>query len=258
MKKKHFLHFIFSFHHIWFYVLAGIPIFIFFPLIVLLVSHKKLYPALFWFMRNVWAACILFGMGFWISKKGSYDKNKNYVLIANHCSFLDIIVTLRVFKKPFIFIGKEELAKIPVFGFFYRRLAILVNRKDNNSQLKVYKHAANVFKRGISICIFPERTRFDSAILNKFKIGAFKMSINHKICILPIIFYDNKYKLPWDAKKGGNIGKLRVKIMKEERPEVSSSLEKMVQFKDAIYEKMQKELKKDKKYISQLKKFKIK
>jgi len=256
VKKNAFSYFIFSLQRIWFYVLAAIPILVFAPLIGLLVSYKNLYPALFWFARNIWATFVLLGMGLWVSKKGKYDKNKNYVLIANHCSFLDIVVTLRVFKKPFVFVGKEELAKIPIFGIFYRRAAILVNRKDQKSRLKVYKQATDVFKRGISVCIFPEKERFYNSILDKFKIGAFKMSINHNICILPIIYYSNKYKFPWSAKKGGNVGRLRVKIMDQICPKKTAvSLEEMVQFKDDVYEKMEKELKKDKKYMAQLKNF---
>ena len=50
------------------------------------------------------------------------------MLVANHTSMLDIMLMLKVSKNPFVFIGKKELAKIPLFGFFYKRVCIMVDR----------------------------------------------------------------------------------------------------------------------------------
>jgi 1-acyl-sn-glycerol-3-phosphate acyltransferase len=40
----------------------------------------------------------------------------------------DIMLMLAVVKNPFVFVGKRELAKVPLFGFFYKRTCILVDR----------------------------------------------------------------------------------------------------------------------------------
>ena len=86
---------------------------------------------MFWLARNVWAPFVLGGMGFWVKKTNTFpEEGKSYMLIANHTSFMDIMVILRLRKTPFVFVGKKELVQIPFFGFIYKRAAIMVDRKQ--------------------------------------------------------------------------------------------------------------------------------
>ena len=57
------------------------------------------------------------------------NDHHSYMLVANHCSMMDIMLMLYCSKNPFVFVGKKELAKLPLFGYFYKRAAILVDRK---------------------------------------------------------------------------------------------------------------------------------
>jgi 1-acyl-sn-glycerol-3-phosphate acyltransferase len=59
-------------------------------------------------------------------------------------------------KNPFVFVGKVELGKIPLFGFFYKRTCILVDRGCSKSRLKFFNEAQKRLDRGLSVCIFPE------------------------------------------------------------------------------------------------------
>ena len=78
------------------------------------------------------------------------------MLVSNHTSMLDIMLMLRVSKNPFVFIGKKELVNIPLFGFFYKRVCILVDRESAKSRTAVYRRAQKRLQQGLSICIFPE------------------------------------------------------------------------------------------------------
>ena len=117
---------------IWFYMLVALPIFLLFPLLLLFTLSEKWYPQFFWVARNIWANIILYGMGCFpkITREQKLEKNKSYMLVANHTSMLDIMLMLKASKNPFVFVGKKELVKIPVFGFFYKRVCILVDRED--------------------------------------------------------------------------------------------------------------------------------
>jgi len=140
------------------------------------------------------------------------EKSKSYMLVANHTSMLDIMLMLWVIKNPFVFVGKKELMNIPVFGFFYKRVCILVDRGDSKSRMAVYRRAERRLKQGLSICIFPEGgVPPEEIVLDTFKDGAFKMAIAHKIPIVPIIFLDNKKRFSYTIFSGGP-GKLRVKV----------------------------------------------
>ena len=201
-------------YRIWFYVLVALPIFLFLPFLLVFTISEKTYPQFFWMARNIWANIILYGMGCppKIYREERIVKGKSYMLIANHTSMLDIMLMLRASKNPFVFVGKKELVNIPVFGFFYKRVCIMVDREDSRSRTAVYMRAQKRLSKGLSICIFPEGGVPDeNVLLDSFKDGAFKMAIAHNIPVVPITFYDNKKRFPFTFFAGGP-GRLRVKI----------------------------------------------
>ena len=164
--------------------------------------------------RNIWANVILYGMGCppRIKREEKMQRDNSYMLVANHTSMLDIMLMLRASKNPFVFVGKKELVRIPVFGFFYKRVCIMVDRESTRSRTAVYMRAQKRLNSGLSICIFPEGGVPDESILlDDFKDGAFKMAIAHNIPIVPMTFYDNKKRFPFTFFSGGP-GRVRVKI----------------------------------------------
>ncbi len=140
-------------------------------------------------------------------------KGQSYVFVANHTSMTDIMLMLIAVKDhPFVFVGKKELVKIPIFGFFYNRTSILVDRSSAQSRKAVFIRAQKRIKEGASICIFPEGgVPEESVILDRFKAGASRLAINHKIPLVPMVFLDNKQRLSYTF-FSGSPGKMRVQI----------------------------------------------
>ncbi|RIV72829.1 lysophospholipid acyltransferase family protein [Flagellimonas aequoris] len=201
-------------YRVWFYVLVTIPILLFFPFLLLLTFSESTYPQFFWTARNLWARPILYGMGCFpkIVREQRMVRGKSYMLVANHTSMLDIMLMLVVSRNPFVFVGKKELVKIPIFGFFYKRVCIMVDRDDIKSRTGVYRRAQKRLDQGLSICIFPEGGVPDEkVVLDEFKDGAFKMAIAHKIPVVPITFYDNKKRFSFTFFSGGP-GRVRAKV----------------------------------------------
>lgn len=203
------------FYRIWFYVLVALPILVFFPFLLLTTFSEKWYPWFFWLARNLWAKPILYGMGCppKVVYEQKIERGKSYMLVANHTSMLDIMLMLYISKNPFVFVGKKELVKIPIFGFFYKRVCIMVDREDAKSRTAVYRRAQRRLNQGMSICIFPEGGVPDdeSVVLDDFKDGAFKMAIAHSIPVVPMSFIDNKKRFPFSFFSGGP-GRLRAKV----------------------------------------------
>jgi 1-acyl-sn-glycerol-3-phosphate acyltransferase len=148
-----------------------------------------------------------------VQHQESLEKGKSYMLVGNHTSMMDIMMMLKVSKNPFVFVGKQELAKIPLFGFFYKRVCILVDRSSAQSRTLVYKRAQRRLGQGLSICIFPEGgVPDDNAILlDTFKDGAFKLALAHQIPIVPIAFLDNKKRFSYNF--SGCPGKMRAVVL---------------------------------------------
>lgn len=205
----------FTLYRIWFYILVALPIVIFFPFLLLATISEKTYPQFFWMARNLWARPIMYGMACppKIYREQKLVKGESYMLIANHTSMLDIMLMLHVSRNPFVFVGKKELVKIPLFGFFYKRVCIMVDRSDSGSRTGVYRRAQRRLSQGLSICIFPEGGVPDdeTVLLDEFKDGAFKMAIAHTIPVVPITFYDNKNRFSFSFFSGGP-GRIRAKV----------------------------------------------
>ena len=171
----------------WFYILAGVPVPFLFPFLAIALLFPKGYTFVFWVARNIWAPIILGGSGFYT--KIRYAKplptGTSYVLVANHTSYIDPFVMLRVSKNPFVFVGKKELVKIPIFGYLYKRAAVMVNRSDKKSRWEVYGRVQKKLDLGYSVCIFPEVSYEDDTIFLNPSNGAhlkFPSTINSLLC----------------------------------------------------------------------------
>jgi 1-acyl-sn-glycerol-3-phosphate acyltransferase len=198
----------------WFFVLAAIPIILFFPILIVLALIPKGFPVIYWFARNLWAPLVLFGMGTPIKLNSELrlEKGSSYMICPNHQSMLDIMVVLRLSKNPILFVGKQELKKIPLFGFIYKNVSVLVDRSQKDSRAQVYESVKAKIQEGHSICIFPEGLVPDvSVLMADFKPGAFKMAIEHQLDIVPVSIYNAKDRLPYDYNHG-HPGTIRVHV----------------------------------------------
>ena len=121
------------------------------------------------------------------------DKNKNYIVIANHMSFLDPLLFLSVAETPITFIAKKETRKYPLVNRIIRIMeGEFLDRGDLKQELKVFM---NVQKRLVSdekmdILIFPEGTRIKDpyAEVAAFHPGTFRCAFKSQapIMVTPI------------------------------------------------------------------------
>jgi len=232
---------------VWFYVLISSTILLMFPFLVVLTSDEKFY-SIFWKLIRAWAKILIFGMGFYIDKKilEEIDREKSYMFCANHASMLDPFILISMSKNPIVFVGKKELEKIPIFGFFYKKVVIMVDRSNPKSRKRVFEMAKKRLQNGTSMGIFPEgMVPTEEIILSPFKNGAFSLAIEFQIPIVPATYFDCKRLFSWDLFKG-RPGKLRVKQhqlieTKNLNPEVVENLKQQtfdIIYKDLINDHM--------------------
>ena len=222
--------FFFLLWRIWFYILIILPILILFPVLLISVAKDSWYP-FFFRLARLWARIILFGMGFLprIKRLQKTEKGKSYMYVANHTSMVDIMLMLHSVRNPFVFVGKKELSKFPIFGYFYKQTCILVDRGDAKSRRAVFESAQERLNQGLSICIFPEGgvPEDRNLLLDAFKDGAFRLAIEHQIPIVPLVFYDNKKRFSYDF-FSGSPGRMRVKVL----PFINTAGKKLIDRKE--------------------------
>ena len=197
---------------VWFYILLFTTIVAMAPILLILTAKQSYYPTL-WKLVRAWSFLLIYGMGFRIKKEveQELDQYKSYVFCPNHASLMDPFVLIALSKNPIVFVGKKELVKIPIFGFFYKRVVIMVDRSNPKSRRRVYKMAKERLKGGTSVGIFPEgMVPDDDVVLSSFKKGAFSLAIEHQIPIIPQTYFDCKRLFSWNVFKGG-MGTFRIK-----------------------------------------------
>lgn len=120
-----------------------------------------------------------------------------YIVTCNHNSLLDIPLS-----SPFIpgankTIAKTSFASIPLFGWFYRKGSVLVDRNSDASRRKSFEDMKAVLRAGMHMCIYPEGTRNRTGEpLKKFYDGAFRLAVETKTSIIPSLIFNTKKALP--------------------------------------------------------------
>jgi 1-acyl-sn-glycerol-3-phosphate acyltransferase len=235
---------------IWFYILFAISLLIMVPFFLVLTSDEKYYP-IFWKFVRVLSKVLIYGTGFRIDKtiEQKIDRNKSYMFCPNHSSLLDPFVLAVMSKNPIVFIGKKELVKIPIFGFFYKKTVIMVDRSSAKSKKRVYEMAKKRLKNGTSMGIFPEGlVPTEDVVLSPFKKGAFNLAIEYQIPIVPTTYYDCKRLFSWDFFKGSP-GKFRVKQHAFIETKGMNVKDDMVNLMNQTFDIIHNELSNDDKYM---------
>ncbi|MFL0685673.1 MAG: lysophospholipid acyltransferase family protein [Algoriphagus aquaeductus] len=138
---------------------------------------------------RVWAGiwAFLSGIRFEVHGKERIDPTKPYIYIFNHRSFIDAPVIPMAIPQALRALGKKELSKIPFFGWVVGKLAVWVDRTSVESRRASLEKLIGILEKGISVVVAPEGTRNDrSDLLLPFQKGAFRLSIDTRIPILPM------------------------------------------------------------------------
>ncbi len=120
------------------------------------------------------------------------DNSINYIIVANHQSFIDACLLYISMQKNFKTLGKHELRKIPLFRLILKSVMIFVDRSNMRARVTSFREMVDVVDNGTSIAIFPEGTFADTKQekMLPFQDGAFSLAIHSKHAILPVLFID--------------------------------------------------------------------
>lgn len=163
----------------------------------LLIGYKDSGKArsIIWFIVHYWAKGWLRFVGMGMSVTGSFPKGQKFVIVANHISYIDAVNLYAAVPDYFRTLGKKEMIRVPLFGFVYKQLAILVDRSSPYSRAKSMRLMWRQIKRECSIAVFPEGTLNETGeTLKSFYDGAFRLAIQTQTPILPILFPDTVHR----------------------------------------------------------------
>lgn len=109
------------------------------------------------------------------------------VFVCNHEGDFDIPVLLAFIEKPFGFISKIEVKKVPILSTWMEVMnCVFLDRRNPRQAVRSIRDGVNVIKEGHSILIFPEGTRSKGGPIGEFKSGSFRLARGAEVPIVPI------------------------------------------------------------------------
>ena len=179
----------------WSLTLAGmLLLFVALPLMVFVrIINRQiwLYPFCLWGAR-AW----IHGSGVNVKVSGSenLEKDKSYIFIANHRSYLDTTALFAYAGKKLGLVAKKELLKVPVLGYGMSYINfVTIDRTNPERARQALEKARKIVDGGYSFGIFAEGTRAMPGELLPFKKGAFHLALQTGAAIVPVAIKNTDY-----------------------------------------------------------------
>jgi 1-acyl-sn-glycerol-3-phosphate acyltransferase len=179
-------------------------------LICLLSAFDPERRAVHWF-SCYWGMHYFYINPFWqLDYQGveQIDHKKTYVIIANHQSFADILICYGLYRH-FKWVSKSSVAKVPFVGWnMFLNQYVLLERGDLKSIKGMMQACRDWLNKGSSIMLFPEGTRSPDGHLQAFRDGAFKLSLDCNVELVPVVIEGSANLLS----KGSSVLNFRQKV----------------------------------------------
>ena len=199
------------------------------------VKGQKYFIAVSKTWMNVWL--FLVGCPVKVTGKENFKPGCAYIVVFNHNALLDVPLSAPYVPGPNKTIAKASFAKIPLFGWFYSRGSILVDRKNEKSRTKSFDAMKKVLAKGMHMCIYPEGARNrTSEPIKPFYDGAFRLAANTKKGIIPCVITGTKKAMPINKK----FFLLPVRLKMQFLPAETSADKTVAELKEKVYSEMRK------------------
>lgn len=107
------------------------------------------------------------------------------IFVANHISWLDILVILAVY--PAYFVAKIEISTWPILGRLCRNVGTLfIEREKRADTLRINQQINSALKNGHLIVIFPEGMTSDGDVLRHFHASLLQPAVTAEILLYPV------------------------------------------------------------------------
>ncbi|MEU4689440.1 lysophospholipid acyltransferase family protein [Actinoplanes sp. NPDC023714] len=184
----------------WAFIVLTCPVFFLGALLVFVVTlpfdRRRVALHLY---SSAWASFYVYVNPLWrlrVHGRDTLPWRGAAVLVANHASLIDILVLFALFR-PFKWVSKQEIFRVPVIGWNMRlNDYVPLVRGSGASVREMMAHCDRLLAAGSPVMIFPEGTRTTDGELRAFKDGAFDLAVRHGVPLIPIAVHGTRRALP--------------------------------------------------------------
>ncbi len=194
--------------------LATLPL-AFFAVALLCIPGNPAARRRIWRFLRGWAVFYLHFTARGVQKMNApaLPNNEACVVVLNHQSYLDSLAIFPAVPGFFRPLGKKEIGRIPLFGFIYRQITLLVDRSSAHSRARSMKLMVRCLRKEGHVAIFPEGTfneKPQEVMMLRLYDGAFRLAIDAQSPILPILLPDTADR--WHGVKLGKMSPGRNRV----------------------------------------------
>jgi 1-acyl-sn-glycerol-3-phosphate acyltransferase len=122
-----------------------------------------------------------------LENEGVIDPDRPQILVANHVSWFDVPALAGHLPGKYRFVAKQELTKVPLFGPAWQAAGhIAIDRFDRSKAIDSLAEARRKLEQDRpTVVMFAEGTRSKTGELRPFKKGAFILSIQTGVEVVP-------------------------------------------------------------------------
>ncbi len=122
-----------------------------------------------------------------VEGRENLEPEQSYVFVANHQGAFDIFLIYGYLGRNFKWMMKRELERIPFVGYACRKARfIFVDKRNPGKVRETYGMARETLSSGMSLVVFPEGARTFTGQMRDFKKGAFMLSDELQLPIVPL------------------------------------------------------------------------
>jgi 1-acyl-sn-glycerol-3-phosphate acyltransferase len=172
---------------------------IFIPSMLTYAIPGKKGQAIFITISRIWMRVWLFLVACPLRVKGRehFRKGETYIVTCNHNSLMDVPLSCPFIPGANRTIAKKSFTKVPLFGWFYAKGSVLVDRNSEESRRRSFNEMKQTLREGMHMSIYPEGTRNrTNDPLKSFHDGAFKLSVETGKAIIPAVIFNTRKVLP--------------------------------------------------------------
>lgn len=151
---------------------------------------------------SYWAILVCLLNPLWkirVSGKEKIPRKTPFVMVSNHQSGADILVIYQLMTH-FKWVSKKSLFWAPFVGWcMAMNRYIPLQRGKKSSINQMVERCKETIRKGSPLMIFPEGTRSKDGSIQPFKTGAFRIALETKVPVVPIVIYGTNKAI----KKGG-------------------------------------------------------
>lgn len=191
-----------------------LPFFATYPLQWLLNRRPAWRRHLHSLNRN-WAriSLIMWGVPLDIVRESSEPVPQPCIYVSNHGSYIDILVLFHTIPGFLNMMGKDSLAKVPLWGPLFASTYIVVNRSSAVGRGRAFAQAKKELLEGRPLAVFAEGTigPKPGEELGPFMDGAFQLAIATGVPLVPVSMPLNHKFMP--SVKGLRVRHARLRIV---------------------------------------------